>query len=308
MAENARSKAPAAEPAAPATEDDRRRFAAMIQQLGSEVPSEREQAAEALSREYSKAEKILEAELAQRKDPEVVARIREIMQKNIVACPHPPLARALTYLLSIQNPGKGWRTFGPRDSNESSITGWAALVLCSAFRAKWIRLPQPIKSALSWLDEATADDGRVGYTEKPTDPAEEGFPAHLSLIPLANLVRLAHGRSPSDAAMAKGARWLEKHPPEWDVNSTKADFTYWALGTMFLAVLDDARGDRWVAWSRELRKQLTGHQVQLKGICRTGSWEPLDFWSESAGRVYVTAMGAIALIACDGKRPRFGSP
>lgn len=292
----ARHAAPVA-PAAEASDEERTRIAAWIDQLSAESPGERERATESLSREFSKAEKILQEERRSRKDPEIVSRIDLILQRNIVTCSDPALGRALRYLLSIQNPAKGWRTFGPRDSNESSITGWAALALCGAARAKLLRTPQPIKGAIDWLDEVTADDGRVGYTERPAEPAEEEYPGHLSLIPLANLVRLAYGRSPSDM---RGGAWLEKYPPVWDQNNYKTDFTYWFLGACYWNHMKDG-----AAWKEALRKQLVEHQVRLTGICRTGSWEPVDFWSESGGRVYITAMGALALLASEGRGPRF---
>ncbi|MCK6461949.1 MAG: hypothetical protein L6Q95_18870, partial [Planctomycetes bacterium] len=61
----------------------------------------------------------------------------------------------------------------------------------------------------------------------------------------------------------------------------------------------------WTRWRAALEAALLRSQHAPGAGARTGSWDPIDPWGEDGGRVYSTALMALAL-ATDAAAPRAG--
>ncbi len=106
---------------------------------------------------------------------------------------------------------------------------------------------------------------------KPSAKADEGIETILSFPP---------------------PRWTPREKESWKL----ADF-YWYHATFALYLSAGPDDARWKRWSEALRAALLDTQnfKEARGLCREGSWEPVDRWSCEGGRVYATALAALTL-------------
>jgi hypothetical protein len=90
-------------------------------------------------------------------------------------------------------------------------------------------------------------------------------------------------------ALNAGADLLMRRLPRWAPGDV--DAVYWYFGTSALCQLGGPRWDEWRA----------AMQVVLVSQCTegpaAGSWDPIGVWDEVGGRVFVTALHAMALQA-----------
>jgi len=227
-----------------------------------------------------------------------------------------PAQRGLDFIAALRNPGLAWR-YGPKPGdNDTSITGWMTLALVVAKRindaheeAGW---PPPeltidaaaFDGARAWIEKMTdpASD-RVGYQQRGTSPARpadrvDAFPGNRSeaLTAIGVLLRVLLGEDPATSERVKsGTDLLVKLPPVWNPKDGSIDLYYWQFGALAMAQLGTAAGE---AWRASLSKALVEHQRTDGGPCGfQGSWDPIDPWGPDGGRVYMTAMAALALEA-----------
>ena len=147
------------------------------------------------------------------------------------------------------------------------------------------------------------ETGRVGYQLRGTGPARpadrvDAFPGEKSeaLTAIGVLLRALLGEDPASSdAVKKGAALMAALPPVWDAKDGSIDLYYWQFGALAMAQLGTAAGE---AWRAALSKALVERQRAEGEPCGVkGSWDPIDPWGADGGRVYMTAMAALALVA-----------
>lgn len=220
-----------------------------------------------------------------------------------------PVTRAVGLCLHAQNDGRGWRYGIKPGDNDTSVTGWMVHAL-EAARAARLDIPEEaIRGALAgaraWIRFATAASGKTGYFAPGDDGSllssihPEPYPFSKELpcmTAVAIACRLAAGDSPGDAAIRKGADLLLAHLPLWRENAPGAlstvSFCYWYHGSRAVSRLG---GPGWTSWDAARLKALL--DTQRRGADEDGSWDPIDEWGPVGGRVYSTALAALALEA-----------
>lgn len=207
--------------------------------------------------------------------------------------------RAVAFVEASRNPYLAWR-YGVRDGgNDTSVTGWAVMVLESARLAQLDVDSRSMEGAVTWIDRMTEPDlGRVGYERRGgassrLPSARDAFPARNveTMSAVGVLARIFAGRDPATTPeIAKGADVLARAPPVRGAGTN--DFCYWYLGTL---AQFQVGGERWRAWNESMKEVWMDSQ-HTDGHAR-GSWDPVDAWSSEGGRVYATALGCLCLEA-----------
>ena len=211
-----------------------------------------------------------------------------------------PIAqKAINYLQSSRNPYKVWRYY-PRDGdNDTSVTGWCVLALESAREFKLTVDEEAFKYAQMWFDEVTdPTTGSAGYTkrgERSSRPVGkiDKFPAAKteSLTAVALLSRFFIGEDPkTHPIMTASADAILKMPPKWDTTDGSIDMYYWYYASF---ALFQYGGRHWEEWKRKMEPAVL--KSQRKDGNAKGSWDPVDAWGESGGRVYSTAILCLCL-------------
>lgn len=231
--------------------------------------------------------------------------------------------KAVEFLARIRRPESAWGYDRGPDSHE---TGWAVLALRMAELGGVRFDPAILDHGLAHFGRMTDPEfGQVGYDEPGGFPAtyamvqqtsrflgpmvvpvrgtragvtvdREAFPPERtqSIDALANVCRLvsAHGARKQDF-VDKGERLCADRPPRWAPDTGDVDMTYWFFGSLFVSLRSSAAAPsaRARVWFAHLHRALPPNQRE------DGSWDPVDAWGPAGGRVYATAMGALALEA-----------
>jgi hypothetical protein len=103
--------------------------------------------------------------------------------------------------------------------------------------------------------------------------------------------------SEENPLMEASADLLVGKPPRWDLEQGAIDEYYWFFGTKALWY---AGGRHWAEWQRRLGEALSTSQRRDGNFA--GSWDPVGVWGETGGRLYTTAL--LALAAQTAARPR----
>lgn len=214
---------------------------------------------------------------------------------------------AVDHALSCRNPYAGWRyDCPPTGENDTSVTGWMTAALRAARDAGLEVDPEAFQGALSVVTELTDPaTGRVGYdrvgslsariVEHNLDyPPEAGE----ALTAMGLCIRSWAGGG-EDPVVAKQIALLRAKLPEFDPEGHRVDMYYWLAAMHAAAAMD---GELWERWSPSFLAAALESQRQ-EGSAR-GSWDPIGPWGVVAGRVYSTAVMALALEA--GRVPSSG--
>jgi len=207
--------------------------------------------------------------------------------------------KAVDFTLAAQNPGKGWRYSFKCGDNDSSVTGWAVMVLKSAQLADLSVTRAAFDGARAWFDEVTDETYyRVGYTHKRTGPVKipgknENFNHHEALTAVAVMSRIFMQTPKGDPRLLGGCREIVKDLPSW--KEADIDFYYWYYASLALFQFDGPKGMFWSRWNERMKDVLVKNQNTASSGCKKGSWEPVDRWSCEGGRVYATAINALTL-------------
>lgn len=206
--------------------------------------------------------------------------------------------RAAEWCVAAHNPGIGWKYSIRSGRNDTSVTTWMVHALRQAERAG-VADPEPVTylGALNWFTRATDSEGNVGY-ETPGGGSSllmwaDGkfdFPELPTLTAAGLFGRRLLGDDPRRAGHAKLVAIVDARPPAWEPR--RLHFCYWFWGTH---ALRQVGGEPWLRWGSALKKALLPNQ--RKDGCAAGSWNPDDPWSPAGGRVYATALLALALEA-----------
>jgi hypothetical protein len=209
----------------------------------------------------------------------------------------PPGQRCVDFLVASQNLGKGWRYSARCGDNDSLVTGWAILALRSAEQAELRFNKAAYDGARAFFDSVANDDGRFGYHSRVSDDhglravAIEPFESHPTSTAASILGIYLMTKRKMDPQVPRALEVLLKDKPRRDKNAV--DFYYWHFASLAVHSLDDPGKEQWKSWNKPLTEALIGTQV-AQGEAE-GSWDLLDYWSKSGGRVYATAINALTL-------------
>lgn len=210
----------------------------------------------------------------------------------------PIIRRAVGFALLWREPGGGWKNARRRGTN-SHTTSWMVQALLSAHEAG-IDIPQAVFSDVAvWLDKATEDNGTVGYTSRGFQrPVNAPFVRHPTLTACALSTQLRVGIHYGTKRLRRGAKQMRAAPPVWEKSERRNEVHhyYWFHGAQVVAEREPGSFPDWI---EALKEALIPHQG-AEG-CAAGSWEPAGEWGRTGGRVYSTALGALALRAVAGR-------
>jgi hypothetical protein len=211
-----------------------------------------------------------------------------------------PAQLAVNLILTARDPYGAWRYDLPSIGDaDTSVTGWMVFALA---RAREAGLEGDFRGAfdgaLAFLDEVTDPaSGRTGYSARgelsSRTPANEHFPreAGEAMTAVGLLCRIFLGQTPADTPLlARQADLLRARPPVWDPEAHTNDIYYWYYATYALYQMGKPW---WPAWEKALGAAVVDSQ-RTDGDAR-GSWDPECAWGFSGGRVYSTALMALAL-------------
>lgn len=230
-------------------------------------------------------------------------------------CPElrPALERAVGQIERARNPYGGWRyALEPNGDNDTSVTVWMVLALCSAHEAGVEIDASALRDAKNWFDTMTDATGRCGYNletgagGRPVRPRrlQERYPPALSesltagalfaRLWIAEVLKDGRGAEhPRHELMAKQAGLLQACLPRWSEDGSSCDFHYWLMGTL---AAKRWGGELWEPWQAAVTAALRDHQrLDAAAGALRGSWDPIGPWGEDGGRVYATALGALVL-------------
>jgi len=219
-----------------------------------------------------------------------------------------PAQRAVELVLAARNPYGAWRyDYPPVGDNDTSVTSWMTQALVAAEAAGLEIDPAAYQGSLSWVDQVTDPaTGRVGYdsvgsTSSRIPRVNDHLPPEMGeamtaagLAMRTDLAGQAQPRRGEDEVLTRHAEVLRRKLPDpepWD--ELGADLYYWYHGTRAMKAMG---GAWWDAWKRAVTSTLV--DTQLTAGEDAGSWDPVDPWSPLGGRVYTTALAALALSEC----------
>jgi hypothetical protein len=192
-----------------------------------------------------------------------------------------PAERAVGFLVRGQAAdGMSWRYAPGAPIGDTSILGWAILVLKSAKEVGFAVPTRTEAGALRWLGRVAS--GRRGglATYQPGQPVTPTMTAE------AWVCRQFLGTGGPGAASAEAAAYLIEHPPAEEFN-----IYYWYYAT--LALYQDG-GPNWGRWNAAVRDALVSRQ-RASGH-QEGSWDPDESrWGRYGGRIYTTALATLTL-------------
>ncbi len=208
---------------------------------------------------------------------------------------------ALAALAAARNPYGGWRyDRRPSGDNDTFVTAWATLALVAGDELELTFDRASLTGGLSWMYEATDHaTGRAGYDGSGASSTRyKGVNDHFTIEGLETTTAAAiccralleGSNLRSSPGVESGVKLLRRSLPR--DHEHQRDFLYGFFGA---AAFNEIGGEVQAAWNRALRTALLG--AQRKDGAQAGSWDPNDAWSYAGGRVYATAVNALALQA-----------
>jgi hypothetical protein len=216
--------------------------------------------------------------------------------------------RALALIAAARTPYSGWRyAQAPSGDNDTFVTAWVLLALAAADELELKFDRANLVGGLDWIEEMTDPaTGRVGYESVGSSSTRykkvnDRFPSDgietLTAAALWCRALLAESKPQQSPRENLAVRLLLASLPRAD--EQHRDFLYVFFGA---SASNEMGGDLQLAWSKSVRSLLRG--AQRKDGAQAGSWDPNDAWSYAGGRVYATAINALALQAPYRRAPR----
>ena len=213
---------------------------------------------------------------------------------------------AVRLINMAHNYNGAWRYTVPGNGeNDTSITGWVMAALGAAQSIGLEVDPDAMNGAMNWIEEMTdLETGRIGYDEAggqssrafgKNDHNPKGSGEAMTAMGLK--IQVASGQ-PFDKALRKRqlellADCLPVSPSDSGVPKGGADLYYWLHATEAMFALRDLDKHGWKKWTVALEEALMESQAKDSGT--KGSWEANCVWGYAGGRVYATALSALAL-------------
>jgi len=191
-----------------------------------------------------------------------------------------PAQRALSFIVSSQNPSTGGWRYLPGEAGDTSVVGWQVMALKSGEMAGLAVPGAALELANKWIASAAGTGGSLGtfgYQGPGGSPAmtAEGM-----------LCRQFLGARRNEAQMRAGANYLSQNLPQ----PGRETSYYWYYATQ---VMYHMQGDYWSRWNEHLRDMLVASQI--KDGHQAGTWDPHDQWEKSGGRLYATSLRLLML-------------
>ncbi|MDJ0975989.1 MAG: hypothetical protein QNJ98_16135 [Planctomycetota bacterium] len=215
----------------------------------------------------------------------------------------PVLEAAVRALLTRQLTDGGWRYFGRVGGVPSTSFAGVALGQCAQ---AGIAVPKDrVEQLLRFLDARV--DAKTGRSEYHDRAERLGYTPTVRNAASALAARAMLGVLADTPGLAKQIGAIKAKSPRWKISFKKLkapdgtmrefqignlDPYAWYFTTMALA---DRGGGAWSSWFGALKKALK--KGQRKDGAAAGSWDPLGNYSNSGGRVFVTAMCVLMLQA-----------
>lgn len=218
--------------------------------------------------------------------------------------PSPILAsraqKAVDLVLAARNEESAWGyDLPPLGESDTSISAWAATALLVAREASLEGdFAAAFEGARRWIDGITEpSNGRIGYNVRGSlssrTPANEEFPRETgeAMTAAGLFVRRLLGVSLEDPLLEKQLDLLAAKPPLWDPEGLGVDEYYFYYGAQAMALCGALQSGSWKAGLSEIARAQNGNEAER------GSWDPVGAWAFCGGRVYSTALLALALEA-----------
>jgi hypothetical protein len=200
-----------------------------------------------------------------------------------------PVARAVRFLVDARaRDGMSWRYKPSAPFGDTSVLGWAVLVLKSA-REVGIDVPDSArKGATSWLSRvASGAKGGLAMYIPGGYPDREAGRITPSMTAEAWVCRQFLGLGGPGPASKEAADFLLENGPKPE----SLNLYYWYYGTL---AMYQHGGETWTQWNLRVRDELVQRQ-RFSGH-GAGSWDPeTDKYGSKGGRIYSTALAALTL-------------
>ena len=193
-----------------------------------------------------------------------------------------PVEKAVAFLVrSKARDGLAWRYAPGASMGDTSILGWAVMVLKSA-QEVGIPIPSNTKAGIvGWLKRVSTgpNDGLAKY-----QPGEKVTPTMTAEAWVCRQFLELGGPGPQSN---EAADYLLRNPPE----RVEYNLYYWYYGTL---AMYQHGGEEWSRWNAQARDQIIRRQ-RVKGHA-IGSWDPDDSqYGTHGGRIYCTALATLSL-------------
>lgn len=192
----------------------------------------------------------------------------------------PALAKAVQYILDVQNPKDGGWRYLPGQRGDMSMFGWQLMALRSA-EVAGIGIPDESREKMKQFLRRTSA-GEVGGLSAymPGEAPKRSMTAESLYC------RLILGGNVDPKATDEGVAYLLQELPR----QSRPDLYYWYYGTL---ALYHHGGEPWEKWNEALQSTLV--ESQRKSGHAAGSWDPRDPWSAYGGRLYATTFSVLSL-------------
>ena len=202
-----------------------------------------------------------------------------------------PAQRAVLWALQAQDDGGGWR-YEPRQTGDTSVTGWYVMALISA-RMAGLDVPSDRLDRIhQFLDTVQRKDGVRGPSADGDQYAYLApSQAKISMTAEGMLCRMYLGWKTDDSRILQGAAKLVQQPIVRGVQGR--DYYYWYYATN---ALHHAGGQSWRMWNEVMKEALP--ELQVKTGKERGSWPSEgDPHGGAGGRLYATVLSILCLEA-----------
>jgi hypothetical protein len=192
----------------------------------------------------------------------------------------PPTQLALNYIMEAQDPRSGSWGYAPKQTGDTSITGWNLVALLTGADAKLQANPAVVTKVSQFLD-AVQLEGGAAYCYRADFRRITSGPTAIGL-----LCRLRLGWKADHPGIKQGAAAIAARGPSRDIYRD-----YYANQVMYRV-----GGQTWADWNRKLHDAVV--RGQDKAGHQAGSW--YDSLTEGmsddvGGRLFCTSLAALVL-------------
>ena len=202
-----------------------------------------------------------------------------------------PAERAVGWALRAQDQGGGWR-YEPRQTGDTSVTGWYVMALISA-RMAGLDVPSDRLDLIhQFLDTVQRKDGVRGPNPDGDQYAYQApSQPKISMTAEGMLCRMYLGWKTDDPRITEGCGKVLGEPMVTGVQGR--DYYYWYYATN---ALHHAGGANWRKWNDVMKEALP--ELQIRTGKERGSWPPEgDPHGSAGGRLYATVLSILCLEA-----------